>query len=75
MTIKQQIIDIVKAGPGLSSSQIANLIMVKKNTVHATLCKLEDKKLVKRIPRCGPLGGAGWEITYIQEWADRLRKT
>jgi predicted transcriptional regulator len=49
MTLKQQILDLLTAQPGLDSNQITEALNAKVTSVKVTLCKLVSKEKVSRI--------------------------
>ena len=49
MTLKQQILDLLTAQPGLDSNQITEALGAKVTSVKVTLCKLVGAEKVTRI--------------------------
>ena len=49
MSLKQQIIDLLNAKPGLDSNQITEALGAKVTSVKVTLCKLISAEKVTRI--------------------------
>ena len=49
MSLKQQIIDLLNAQPGLDSNQITEALNAKVTSVKVTLCKLVGAEKITRI--------------------------